>query len=159
MDLMRGSVQFLQVRAKNTDTRRADAADVLRGGLNNMFAGADDLLDAWEGRHSSSAIHSATDSLQSAHTQLAALAITVKLDNFEKVKEAMDKLVNELKSQQQEEVEFKAKCVKDFNDNEKAVFKKTDEKEDLEAQIKDLGATMDALQKEMDEDKSQIADT
>ena len=35
-------------------------------------------------------------------------------------KAAMDKLAAELKKQQTEEVEFKSKCVKNFNGNEKA---------------------------------------
>lgn len=104
-------------------------------------------------------MHSATDSLHGSSTKLAALAVTVRLDSFTKVKEAIDKLVNELKEQQAEEVEFKAKCVKDFNGNERAVFKKTDEKEDLEARIKELSSQMDALDKEIADSNGQISDT
>jgi len=159
MDLMRNSVQLLQVKAKAADTRRAKAADVLSNGFNSMFDGADDLLSAWEGRHSNSAIRSASDSLRSSRTQLAALAVTVRLDTFTKVKEAMDKLAAELKKQQSEEVDFKAKCVKDFNGNEKAVFKKTDEKEDLQAQIQELASLMKGLDKEIADNKKQVSDT
>jgi len=156
MDLMRGSVQFLQLGAKtvSSNDQRSAAADVLRSALD----GGDDLLSAWEGRHNS-ALHSATDSLHGSRTKLAALAVTVRLDSFTAVKEAMNKLSNELKRQQTEEVQFNAKCVKDFNGNEKAVFKKTDEKEDLEARIQDLAAQMKTLGKEIADAKSQIADT
>jgi len=160
MDLMRDSVKFLQVASKAKDMRRSKAVDVLKNGLNNMFDDdSDDLLDAWENRHSNSPIKSTSDPLHGARTQLVALTITARLDSFTKVKEAMDKLVAQLKSQQSEEVEFKARCVKDFNDNEKAVFKKTDEKEDLEAKLKDLAALTKSLSKEIADAKQQISDT
>jgi len=167
MDLMRGSVKFVQVASKMMDTRSAKAADVLQSGLDDMFeGGGDDLLDAWEGRHSDNKkvqkvpIRSAADPLHGARTQLAVLAVTVKLklDSFTKVKAAMKNLVSELKQQQKEEVEFNSKCVKDFNGNEKAVFKKTDLKEDLEAKIKELAAHMKALGKDINDAKSKMAE-
>jgi len=161
-DMLRKSVTLLQLGSKTTATAslRAKAADVLRDGLNNMLDGSDsdDLLSAWEGRHNS-AISSAADSLHSSRTQLAALAITVKLDTFTKVKEAMDKLVNTLKAQQTEEVEFNAKCVKDFNSNAKMVFTKKDTKEDLEAEIKTLASAMVKLDKEIAAARTQISET
>jgi len=136
-----------------------EAAGVLRAGLDNMFDGAEDMLSAWEGRKSNSAIRSVTDSLHSSRTQLAVLAVTVQLDSFTKVKAAIDKLAGELKKQQSEEVEFKAKCVKNFNGNEKAVFKKKDEKGDLEAKLTELAAQMKTLSEEIAEAKGQIKDT
>jgi len=159
MDLLRNSVKFLQVKALTKDVRRVEAAGVLRAGLTDMFDGADDMLSAWEGRHSNSAIRSVTDSLHSSRTQLAVLAVTVQLDSFTKVKAAIDKLAGELKRQQSEEVEFKAKCVKNFNGNEKAVFKKKDEKGDLEAKLTELAAQMKTLSEEISEARGQIKDT
>jgi chromosome segregation ATPase len=145
------------------DTRRAKAADALRDGLDDMFDGADDLLSAWEGRHggkkATTAISSVSDPLHRSRTQLAALTVTVKLDSFKDVKAAMDKLATELQKQQTEEVEFKSKCVKNFNGNEKAVFKKSDEKEDLEASLTELAAQMKALDEDIDAAKQQISDT
>jgi hypothetical protein len=159
MDLMRNSVTFLQVfRAKKTDARRAKAVDIIKDGLDSMFDGADDLLNAWDGRHSSKSA-SLGASLHSSKTQLAALAITVQLDTFTKVKEAMDKLVATLKAQQSEEVDFNAKCVKDFNANEKATFQKTDAKEDQQAAIQALETKLTQLAKEGAEAKTQISET
>merc|ERR1719440_536272 len=132
-----------------------------------MFNGAGDLLDAWEDEtgHRGSAspaappIKSASDPLNRVRTQLAALSITVKLDSFEKVLAAMDKLLVELKKQQKDEVEFKAKCVKDLNTNEKTTAEKKDEEEDLEASIKELDTTIDTLRKEIKEASEQISET
>jgi hypothetical protein len=172
-DLLRNSVQFLQLGSKTKDSRRSDAANVLEDGLNSMFNADDDLLNAWEDRHgtvtnlgkshqhvqSQVAVRSAGDDLQRSRTRLAALAITVKLDSFDKVKEAMDKLATQLKREQEEEVRFKARCVKDFDKNEKAEFKKTDQKEDLEAGIKELTALTGKLKKEIDEAQEHISET
>merc|ERR1719291_865704 len=85
--------------------------------------------------------------------------MSVQLDSFTKVKEMIDKLVTELKEQQAEEVEFKAYCVKEFNENEKAVFAKTEEKEDLEANMDQLASLMKKLAEEIEEANKQIADT
>merc|ERR1719242_2043543 len=71
----------------------------------------------------------------------------------------MDEMVAQLKKQQQEEVDFKAYCIKEFDENEKAVFAKTEEKKDLEAQIESLEALGEKLAEEIDEANKQIADT
>merc|ERR1719468_737504 len=71
----------------------------------------------------------------------------------------MDEMVAQLKRQQQEEVDFKAYCTKEFDENEKAVFAKNEEKNDLEAQIEKLEALLETLAKEIKEAKAQIAET
>merc|ERR1719215_1338319 len=91
--------------------------------------------------------------------QLSTLAMTVQLDSFSKVKEMMDTMVAELKKQQQEEVDFKAHCTKEFNTNEKAVYAKEEEKKDLEMKIKKLANLMAKLSKDIAKAKEQIADT
>ena len=50
--------------------------------------------------------------------QSSTLAVTVQLDAYTKVKEATDKMVEELKAEQQEEVQFKASWDKRFHENE-----------------------------------------
>jgi len=97
--------------------------------------------------------------VDSPKAQLSTLAVSVQLDSFTKVKAMMDTMVADLKEQQSEEVKFKAYCEKEFNDNEKAVFDKKEEKEDLEAKIERLGSTMEKLTGEVDEEKKQIAET
>jgi hypothetical protein len=83
----------------------------------------------------------------------------VQLDSFTKVKEMMDKMVTELKKEQEEEVKFKAYCTKELNDNEKATYAKTEEKEDLEAAIESLAAHIKKLQEEIADNNKQIAET
>lgn len=91
--------------------------------------------------------------------QLSTLAVTVQLDAFSKVKELMDKMVAELKKQQQEEAELKAYCTKELNDNEKATFEKNEEKKDLDLKIQQLDDLVEKLNKEIDAAKDQIAET
>jgi len=67
--------------------------------------------------------------------------------------------VAQLKKQQQEEVDFKAYCTKEFDENEKAVFAKTEEKKDLEAQIESLESMSEKLAEEIKEAKDQVAVT
>merc|ERR1719163_2405463 len=91
--------------------------------------------------------------------QLSTLAVSIGLDSFTKIKEAMDKMVSDLKKEQEEEVKFKSYCTKEFNLNEKETFEKTDQKEDLEANIEKLAKLSKKLQEEIAAAKSQIADT
>merc|ERR1719311_741231 len=105
----------------------------------------DDLLDAWHG-HSS-------DFSESPKTQLAQLTVSVQLDAFTKVKEAMDQMVAELKQQQAEEVETKEFCTAKFDENEKQTYTKTEEKEDAEVNIDSLSATIEKLTKAIEEAK------
>merc|ERR1719240_646895 len=113
---------------------------------------ADDLLAAWHSRGSSSV-------MTSPRARLSTLAVSVQLDSFAKVKKAMDDMVAELKVEQKEEVEFKSYCEAEMDKNEKATFKKTDEKEDLEGKLEDLANKIKTLEEEIAAAKKQIADT
>jgi chromosome segregation ATPase len=68
-------------------------------------------------------------------------------------------MIGELKKQQVEEVEFKAFCTKELNENEKATYVKNEEREDLEASIKALAARIEKLHEEIADAKAQIAET
>merc|ERR1719421_2535626 len=92
-------------------------------------------------------------------SRLSTLALTVQLDAFTKVKEAMDKMIEELKVEQKEEVEFKLNCVAELDDNAKMTYRKTEEKEDLEAKIAELAALIEKLGKEIEEANEQIGTT
>merc|ERR1719321_2623550 len=109
----------------------------------------DDLLDAWRGRGAPEG--------DAPKQQLAMLTTAVQLDAFTKVKEAMDQMVAELKDQQKEEVKLKEFCTKEFNENEKQTYTKTEEKKDLEGKIDGLESTIEGLTKEIDEAKEAIA--
>ena len=58
-----------------------------------------------------------------------------------------------------EEVEFKAFCTKELNENEKSTYANSEEKEDLEAKIEQLAVRIKHLTEEIDDAKEQIADT
>merc|ERR1711920_1001798 len=75
------------------------------------------------------------------------------------VKEMMDKMITDMKTQQKDEVEFKGYCASKLNENEKATFVKTDEKADLEAKIEGLESMIDQLQKEISANSQQITET
>lgn len=83
--------------------------------------------------------------------RLATLAVGVQLDGFEKVKEAMDKMVSELKKQQQEEYEKHETCKKDIDTNEDDTRVKATEKKDLESKIAGLEGNLEGLTKELEE--------
>jgi len=148
---------FLQADSSaSTTARRLQAAEVLRKAAQAPEFEADDLLAAWHGRRGAAP---AIGAAAGPRAQLSTLAMTVQLDSFTKVKAMMDEMVAQLKKQQQEEVDFKAYCVKEFDENEKAVFAKNQEKNDLEASIEKLEALIEKLGKEIKEAKAQIAET
>eukprot|EP00929_Paragymnodinium_shiwhaense_P055815 TRINITY_DN2793_c0_g1_i2.p1 TRINITY_DN2793_c0_g1~~TRINITY_DN2793_c0_g1_i2.p1 ORF type:complete len:776 (+),score=331.24 TRINITY_DN2793_c0_g1_i2:84-2411(+) len=153
--LKEGGVALLQTNSE-TDTvmamRRSKAVAALRKAAKQPAFDGDDLLSAWRSR-------SKAVSLSGPKAQLSTLAVAVQLDGFEKVKEMIDKLLGELKIQQEEEVKFKAYCVKELDENEKAQFNKNEHKEDLETKIAQLGELMERLAAEIKEANEQIADT
>merc|ERR1711937_397636 len=115
----------------------------------------DDLLSAWNGRK----MVGVNPSMESPRAKVAMLAMSVKLDAFTKVKEAMDQMVEELKKEQAEEVKLKEFCTTEFNQNEQQTYTKTEEKEDLERKQEQLTALKEKLTKEIEEAKTTIATT
>merc|ERR1719156_403643 len=97
--------------------------------------------------------------MESPRAKLSALAMSVQLDAFTKVKEAMDQMVAELKEQQAEEVKLKEHCTTEFNENEQQTYTKTEEKEDLERKMEQLTTLKERLTKEIEEAKTTIANT
>jgi len=91
--------------------------------------------------------------------QLSALAVSVGLDSFTQIKEAMDKMTADLKKEQEDEVKFKEYCTKSLNENEKETYETTEQKEDLEALIEKLSKLMKKLTEEIAEHNQEIADT
>merc|ERR1719161_130933 len=155
-DLMSKTVTLIQTSshtASQTTTAermmRMSAAAVLRRAMQQPEF--DDLLDAWRGR-------SAPEG-EKPRAQLAMLTVSVQLDAFTKVKEAMDQMVAELKEQQKEEVELKEFCNTKFNENEQQTYTKTEEKKDLEQKIDGLISDIERLTKEIKEAGDTIATT
>merc|ERR1719158_1376684 len=158
-DMLRKTVTLLQtdsVSSRTTATERMlrfRAANVLQ-----RFARQpdfDDLLSAWKGRK----VDMAEPSMDSPRAKLGMLAMSVQLDAFTKVKEAMDQMIAELKEEQAEEVKVKEYCVTEFNENEQQTYTKTEEKEDLERKMDQLKSLKERLTKEIEEAKTTIANT
>ena len=152
-EMLAKSVSLIQTSAQ-MQQRRNRAAEALRAAASAPDFEADDLLDAWAGRSGK-----ATSMLQGPRTQLSTLALAVSLDSFTKIKAMMDKMVADLKTEQEEEVKFKAYCQKEFSANEKATYEKTEDKKDLEAKIEELATLMKKLAEEIAEAQAQIAET
>merc|ERR1719329_1217410 len=87
---------------------------------------------------------------------MATLAISTKLDGFEKVKAMMDTMIAELKKQQKEEVEKHDACNKDIDENEDETRTKDKEREDLVALIKELEAQIKQLTKDIEDLEASI---
>merc|ERR1719428_2142206 len=90
--------------------------------------------------------------------QLALLAVSAQLDKFTKVKEAMDKMMAELKKQQAEEYEKNEFCKTELDANEDMTKVKTHEKEDLEDKKLDLENSIKALKVEIEKHQQEIAE-
>lgn len=69
---------------------------------------------------------------------LAQLAVSVKLDGFERVKKAMDEMLAGLKKQQEDEYQHREWCMKELDTNEDTIADQTRHKEDVESDIQDL---------------------
>merc|ERR1719169_22144 len=149
MDLLRNTAGFLQVDSQaEFRLRRTRAAAALRTAAKSPDFDADELLAAWRGRKGG---HAGPIGVTGGpRNRLSTLAVTVSLDSFTKIKEAMDKMTADLKLEQEEEVKFKAHCDKEFDVTEKSTYTKTEEKEDLEALIESLAKKMKTLGEEID---------
>jgi len=160
MDLLRNSVTLLQVDAESMmRVRRTRAVASLRKAAKAPAFEADDLLAAWQGRDSKDQKMSMLGVTSGPRMQLSTLAVSVSLDSFTKIKEAMDKMVADLKTEQEEEVKFKTYCGKELDLNEKTTYEKTEQKEDLEGLIAKLTKLIKKLGDEIAAANAQIAET
>jgi len=89
---------------------------------------------------------------------LASLAVRVKLDAFTKVKEAMDKMMAELKMQQKEEYDKNELCLKEFDETEDKIKVATNTKEDLGEKHTELSNTISTLTNQIKELEKEVAD-
>jgi len=159
MDLLRNTVAFVQVNTESQmRVRRVRAMSALRKAAKAPGFDADDLLAVW---HSRPDQKEGGVSMLSAgpRMQLSTLAVAVGLDGFPEIKKAMDKMTADLKKEQEEEVKFKTYCGKELNMNEKQTYEKTEEKEDLEANIAKLTKLSTKLNAEIAAANAQIAET
>jgi hypothetical protein len=152
----KAAASFLQVQ----DSANANAQVLARGRAVSILMSAarsleghrgepnfDDLLDAWQ------------NSETKPHQQLAALAVKVHLDGFDKIKGIMDQMIADLKVQQDEEVKTKTECTSNFNQNEKEVYATEQELKDIKEKIEALADTIAQLNDEIEAATADIANT
>merc|ERR1719333_19918 len=89
---------------------------------------------------------------------LMTLAVRVRLDAFEKVKQAIDDMIAELLKQKEDEIKQKDFCVDGFNENEKQTTEQTRIKTDLETLIEDLTMKIEELHKDIETLKAEIGE-
>jgi len=89
--------------------------------------------------------------------KMAALAMSMRLDAFTKVKENIDLMIVELKQTQKDEVEKKDFCGKELHQNEMQTTEKTNTKADLTQAIADLETSKTTLADEIKQLKAEIA--
>lgn len=80
---------------------------------------------------------------------LALLAMTAQKDAFEKVIAEIDKMLAQMKKQQQDEVEHRDWCVDEINKNNRSTEEALAQQATLESKIADLEKTIDKLTKEI----------
>eukprot|EP00444_Apocalathium_aciculiferum_P022655 CAMPEP_0183436040 /NCGR_PEP_ID=MMETSP0370-20130417/69007_1 /TAXON_ID=268820 /ORGANISM="Peridinium aciculiferum, Strain PAER-2" /LENGTH=676 /DNA_ID=CAMNT_0025623363 /DNA_START=70 /DNA_END=2100 /DNA_ORIENTATION=- len=90
--------------------------------------------------------------------ELALLASRAKLDAFTKVKEEIDKMVIQLKKQQQDEIEHRDWCIDELNKNNRSSEESYDMKASLETKIADLEKTIEYLNKEIEATTAAVAE-
>jgi hypothetical protein len=90
----------------------------------------------------------------SGSSQIAQLAALAQLDAFTKVKELIDKMVAELKVQQQEEVAKRDWCTAELNDNKRETTAAYDKKDSLTANEADLEKNIERLTADIEAGKA-----
>merc|ERR1712093_795121 len=85
--------------------------------------------------------------MQAKNPKLAALSTSVKLDNFGKVKETLEKMIADLTKEKEDEIALKDWCYDEIRKNERTTEMTDRTKEGLVAKIDDLSNTIDTLAK------------
>lgn len=91
--------------------------------------------------------------------RLNALAVSVRLDAFTKVKKAIDDMIADLKKQLKEESKHRDFCIEELNQNEAQTTKQTRDQEDLTAKKGQLEAEIEQLAKEIEDLKAENAES
>jgi len=90
--------------------------------------------------------------------KLALLAISAQLDAFTKVKVEIDKMVAQLKIQQEDEIVHRDNCIENLNTNKREMTAGYDKKESLETKIADLEQSIKSLAENIDATTAAIAE-
>merc|ERR1719218_387052 len=93
-----------------------------------------------------------------SNPKLAAIASSMRLDAFTKVKAAIDEMIAALLKEKEDEIKHKDFCTDAINKNERAQELKARDISELEAKIADLTSTIDTLTKAIATLESEIAE-
>jgi len=86
------------------------------------------------------------------------LAVRARLDAFDKVKETIQGMIDNLLKEKEDDIKHKDFCIDEFNKNERATEIKEREKADVLAKIDDLQTTIDTLTKAIEVLKAEVAE-
>jgi hypothetical protein len=149
--------QRVKTRAEESQTI-SKAVEVLDADeAHDLFSKSVSFLQVFADTHRSkvSAKLAAASKLDS---RLMTLALSAKIDSFDKVKKAIDGMVEGLKKEQAEEVNKRDFCIKSFNDNKLAVEEKTRQQQGFSSQEGVLTGQVAAVQGEIEFLKSEITE-
>jgi hypothetical protein len=132
---------FLQLRSRRVRTSSAE---------HRKRSAAANLLKAAAAR--------AKQNSQLVANGLAMLAASSKLDAFTKVKEAIDKMVEELLQEKADEIKHRDSCISELHDNEVLTEREERSKADLESKKEGLEMSIKDLSGELKNLNSEIAD-
>lgn len=93
-----------------------------------------------------------------SNPDVTALIELTRADPFDKVNDAIDKLVAKLKTQQADEVKQKDYCVNSLHENEVVTQRKNSDLSRLESAIEELSSQRETLDGEVKELKAEISD-
>merc|ERR1719235_1894854 len=95
---------------------------------------------------------------KSKDPRLSALAVRSRMDAFGNLKKTIQTMVDRLLKEKEDDVKHKDFCMEQFNENSRDTEVKTQEKQDTEAKIAELKAAVDALSKDIETLKAELAD-
>jgi len=90
--------------------------------------------------------------------QLAAIAMSARLDAFTKVKAAIDEMITALLKEKEDEIKHKDFCTDGLNQNARAQELKARDISELESEIADLTVTIESLTKAIAQLQAEIAE-
>jgi len=143
-----GGASFVQLAASSVSAEQA-----LRGRVVAFLMSSSDRIM----KQAAAAQGGAAKRSLAAGGHLAALAVQVQLDSFTRVKEAIDTMVAELKSQQESEVKHKAFCTDGLQENEKETYAVNQTLLDIRDRIGELSDTIEKLVAGIEEAHKAIA--
>merc|ERR1719359_592844 len=114
-------------------------------------------------RHSMRREQTAKLLIKAAHKfqdpDLSLLATKARIDAFTEVKAEIQKMIDKLVKEKEDEIKKKDFCVAELNTNEADTEQKQRDKADLAVKIDDLTTTVATLSKEIETLKAEVAET